>query len=87
MEVQDRPAGEALSPAAQVALAYRATVKDQQTLSAEDSAAYRTAVHILRRVEGRERKWIAKLLKISPSAVTKLLSRRPDADQPAEAAA
>ena len=79
MDVLDRPGDEALSPAAQVALAYRATVKDHNTLSPADSQAYRTAVHVLRRVEGRERKWIAQLLKISPSAVTKLLSRRPSA--------
>lgn len=76
MDLQDRPTGEALSPVAQVALAYRAVIKERQTLSPADSEAYRTAVRIMRRVEGRERKWIARLLEISPSAVTKLLGRR-----------
>lgn len=78
MDVPDRPHGEALSPAAQVALAYRAVVRETQTLSPSDSEAYRTAVRVLRRVEGRERKWIAQLLRISPSAVTKLVGRRAD---------
>lgn len=77
MDVLDRPGDEALSPVAQVALAYRAVIKDRGTLNPADSEVYRTTVRTMRWVEGRERKWIAQLLKISPSAVTKLLGRRP----------
>lgn len=76
MDVQDRLADEALSPAAQAALRFRAAVQASQTLSPEDSAQYRAQIHFMRRVEGRERQWIAKLLGISPSAVGKLLTRK-----------
>ncbi len=85
MDVQDRPADEALSPAAQAALELRAAVQASQTLSSEDSAKYRATVHFMRRVEGRERKWIANLLGISPSAVGKLLTRKTTATEGAAA--
>lgn len=75
MDVIDH-ADEALSPAARTALSYRASVVQRQTLSREDSAAYRDALRVMRRVEGRERQWIARLLGISPSAVGKLLTRK-----------
>lgn len=77
MDGPDRIDDEALSPVARLALDHRATAQERGTLSPADSEAYRAAVHFMRRVEGRERKWIADLLRITPSAVTKLLSRRP----------
>lgn len=86
MDVLDRPGDEALSPVVQVALAYRAVIKDRGTLASTDSAEYRSAVRAMRWTEGRERKWIAELLRISPSAVTKLLGPRP-VDAPEGAAA
>lgn len=76
MEVQDRSADEALSPAAQAALEFRVAIQARQTLNSEASAEYRALIHFMRRVEGRERQWIAKLLGISPSAVGKLLTRK-----------
>ncbi len=76
MDTSDRSRDEALSPVAQVALEYRASAQRRGTLSPADSEAYRDAVYVMRRVEGRERKWIAQLLRISPSAVTRLIGRR-----------
>lgn len=56
-----------------VALAYRALAKDKNTLKPHESSRYRAAVHTLRYGQGRQRKWIARLLDISPGAVSKLL--------------
>jgi hypothetical protein len=69
---QDHTTVEAQSPA-DVALAYRARIKTKLTLNEAESRVYRTAVRTMRRVEGRERKWIADLLGISPGAVDRLL--------------
>ncbi|MGI5247620.1 hypothetical protein [Dactylosporangium sp. CA-139066] len=86
MEVLDHTAGETPSPV-DVALAFRAAVQQRQTLSPDESRKYRSAVRALRWSEGRQRSWIARLLGISPSAVTKLLGPKPKTTQTTEAAA
>lgn len=84
MEDQDHAGGETPSPAA-VALAFRSTARLRGTLSAAESQAYRAAVHAMRRKEGRERKWIAEWLDITPGAVSKLLRTKPKATEGAAA--